>query len=133
MKIGELARRAAVNIETVRYYERFGLLPAPSRRASGYREYGEIDVKRLSFVTRAKALGFTLGEIQTLLQLSSRQGEDMAGMRETAMEKLADVEARIVELERMRGALKQLIAACPGHGALADCPILEALAGGSRS
>ena len=127
MKIGELARRAAVGIDTIRYYEREGLLPQAQRLPSGYRVYAEQDVRRLRFVRRAKALGFTLPEIRELLALSSRQ-DDMAGMKAAASAKLADVEAKMAELERIRAGLEALVAACPGHGALARCPILNALA-----
>jgi Zn(II)-responsive transcriptional regulator len=127
MKIGELARRAAVGIDTIRYYEREGLLPKAQRLPSGYRVYDQQDVRRLRFVRRAKALGFTLPEIRELLALSSRQ-DDMAGMKAAASAKLADVEAKMAELERIRAGLEALVAACPGHGALARCPILNALA-----
>jgi MerR family copper efflux transcriptional regulator len=128
MKIGELAQRAQVNIDTVRYYERQGLLPAPQRLASGYRLYERGDVARLRFVRRAKALGFTLVEIRELLALSSHREGDMAGMKAAATEKLIDVEAKLAELTRIRDGLKALVASCPGHGALEQCPILNALA-----
>lgn len=128
MKIGELARRADVNIDTVRYYERQGLLPTPPRLASGYRSYDPDDAARLRFVRRAKALGFTLGEIRDLLALSDHRNQDMSDLKASASEKLAEVEARIQELTRMRDGLRTLVDACPGHGALAECPILQALA-----
>ncbi len=127
MKIGQLAQRAEVNIDTVRYYEREGLLPKPERLSSGYRIYGEGDVKRLRFVRRAKALGFTLPEIRELLELSRSRDGDMAAMKSAALDKIADVKARIAELERMRIALEGLAESCPGHGALEQCPILNAL------
>ena len=127
MKIGEFAQRAGVAIDTVRYYERQGLLPQPLRRASGYRSYAEADVSRLRFVRRAKALGFTLGEIRDLLDLSGRRDNDMGGLKAAAAAKLADVEARIEELSRIRAGLHALVDACPGHGALQQCPILHAL------
>ena len=127
MKIGELARRAEVNIETVRYYERQSLLPAPQRMASGYRHYDSGDVARLRFVRRAKALGFTLIEIRDLLKLSDHRDDDMAELKAVAGEKLADVESKLNELTRIRDGLKTLVDACPGHGALAQCPILHAL------
>ncbi|MBS1939644.1 MAG: heavy metal-responsive transcriptional regulator [Bacteroidetes bacterium] len=129
MKIGELARRAAVPIDTVRYYERQGLLPAPPRMASGYRLYVPGDVARLNFIKRAKTLGFTLEEIQGLLSLSGRRDNDMAEMKAAASETLAKVEAKLAELTRMRDGLQVLVASCPGHGALDQCPILNALAG----
>jgi Hg(II)-responsive transcriptional regulator len=128
MKIGELAQRAGVSIDTVRYYERQGLLPAPERMASGYRRYDQDDVARLRFIRRAKALGFTLVEIQELLALSGRRGDDMGELKAAANEKLVDVEAKLAELMRIREGLRTLVASCPGHGALEQCPILNALA-----
>ena len=129
MQIGELARRAGVPIDTVRYYERQGILPVPMRQASGYRRYGDGDLARLQFVRRAKGLGFSLVEVRELLALSGRPAGDMAGLKAAASAKLADVERRIAELERIREGLQALTAACPGHGALARCPILAALSG----
>ncbi|MCY7355571.1 MAG: heavy metal-responsive transcriptional regulator [Lysobacter sp.] len=127
MKIGELARRAGVNIDTVRYYERQSLLPAPHRMALGYRHYDPGDVARLRFVRRAKVLGFTLIEIRDLLKLSDHRDDDMGELKAVAGEKLADVESKLVELTCIRDGLKTLVDACPGHGALAQCPILHAL------
>lgn len=128
MKIGELARRSEVGIDTVRYYEREGLLPKAQRLASGYRVYDENDVRRLRFVRRAKAIGFTLPEIRDLLALSSHRDNDMASMKAAATGKLADVKAKTAELNRIRDGLELLVASCPGHGALEQCPILNALA-----
>ena len=128
MQIGQLARRTHVPIDTIRYYESHGILPVPIRRDSGYRSYDDADVARLHFVRRAKALGFTLQEIRDLLELSSHREKDMAGMKTTAMEKLADVEEKLTELTRIRDGLKMLVDSCPGHGALEQCPILNALA-----
>jgi MerR family transcriptional regulator, copper efflux regulator len=128
MKIGELAQRVGVGIDTVRYYERQGLLPAPTRLASGYRNYARADVARLRFVRRAKALGFTLVEIRELLALSGRREDDMGGLKEAATAKLTDVETKLAELTRIRDGLRVLVASCPGHGALEQCPILNALA-----
>lgn len=129
MKIGELAREAGVAIDTVRYYERQQLLPAPQRTLSGYRRYTGEDVARLRFIRRAKALGFALEEIRELLELSGRREADMAGMRAAAIQKLADVDDKLAELQRVRSGLEALVASCPGHGALEHCPILDALAG----
>ena len=109
MKIGELAQKAEVNIDTVRYYERQGLLPEPQRLRSGYRQYQVGDVSRLRFVRRAKALGFTLQEIRDLLELSSHRERDMAGMKSAAMEKLVDVEAKLTELTRISDGVKVLV------------------------
>jgi MerR family transcriptional regulator, copper efflux regulator len=130
MTIGRLAKRAGVNIDTIRYYERNGLLPAPLRRASGYREYGAEDADRLRFIRRAKELGFTLVEIAELLSLTANRHADMRGVKRKAEERLEHVEFKIKELQRVRRGLNKLIAACPGHGELARCPIVTALAGG---
>ncbi|MHB1815913.1 MAG: MerR family DNA-binding protein [Steroidobacteraceae bacterium] len=125
--IGALARKAGVRIDTVRYYERSGLLAPKSRLPSGYRRYGLGELARLRFIRRAQALGFSLREIRELLALS--KGRDVARVKRTAQAKLADVEARIAALQRVREGLATLIAACPGHGDAADCPILQALGG----
>lgn len=127
MQIGQLAKRTHVPIDTIRYYESHGILPAPARRNSGYRSYGDADVARLHFLRRAKALGFTLREISELLQLSGRSGEDMAAVRASAAARLADVERKLDELTRIRDGLRQLVTACPGHGGVENCPILGAL------
>jgi MerR family copper efflux transcriptional regulator len=123
--IGQLAKRGGVGIDTVRYYERNGLLAPSTRLASGYRRYGDLELSRLRFIRRAQALGFTLREIKELLALSAQR--DVARVKRSAQTKLADVKARIVALERVRDGLAKLIAACPGHGRAADCPILKAL------
>ena len=123
--IGQLAKRGGVGIDTVRYYERNGLLAPRTRLASGYRRYGDLELARLRFIRRAQALGFTLREVKELLALSARR--DVGRVKRSAQAKLADVEARIAALERVREGLGKLIAACPGHGRAADCPILKAL------
>jgi len=125
--IGTLAKRAGVGIDTVRYYERSGLLSPQSRLASGYRRYGELEVARLRFIRRAQALGFTLRDVKELLTLSAQR--DVARVKRKSQAKLDDVLARIAALERVRDGLAELIDACPGHGRAADCPILNALGG----
>lgn len=127
MGIGTLAKHAGVRIDTVRYYERSGLLKPRARLSSGYRRYGTVELARLLFIRRAQALGFTLDEIRDLLDLSKRR--DVARVKRAAQQKLADVEQRIADLGRVREGLRSLIAACPGHGRAADCPILRALGG----
>lgn len=129
MNIGQLSRRTGVPIDTVRYYEKQQLLPPPTRSASGYRHYEADDVLRLTFIRRAKTLGFTLEEIRDLLALSRARDGDMAAVRAAAADKLADVEQRLAELARVRDGLRTLVDACPGHGALDQCPILSALGG----
>src|SRR3984893_10915990 len=123
--IGQLAKRGGVGIDTEGYYERNGLLAPRTRLASGYRRYGELELARLRFIRRAQALGFTLRRIKELLALSAQR--DVGRVKRSAQAKLVDVEARIAALERVREGLAKLIAACPGHGRAADCPILRAL------
>lgn len=127
MTIGRLAGRAGVGIDTIRYYERNGLLPPAERRPSGYREYREEDLARLRFIRRAKELGFSLAEISELLSLSASRTGDMRRVKRKAEARLEEVERRIDELRRVRRGLKKLIAACPGHGELEGCPIVAAL------
>ena len=133
MSIGEVARRAGIGVETVRFYEREGLLAEPQRRASGYRQYGEDAVDALRFIRRAKELGFTLKEISGLLNLRLDTTASRADVREQARAKVADIEARIADLQRMRGSLLKLIRKCHGEGPLTGCPILEALQGAHDS
>nr|WP_243040822.1 heavy metal-responsive transcriptional regulator [Dyella sedimenti] len=129
MTIGAVAKRVGVAIDTIRYYEREGLLPEPERRASGYRSYDEGAVRQLRFIRRAKDLGFTLEEIRDLLALSADRKRGVKAVRQRARDRLAAIDERIVELTRVRNGLEQLIEACPGHGAPEQCPILRALTG----
>jgi MerR family copper efflux transcriptional regulator len=128
LTIGTVAKRAGVPIDTIRYYEREGLLPVPLRRASGYRSYNESAIKRLRFIRRAKELGFTLEEIRDLLALSTDRRGGVRAVRKRAEQRLASIDARIAELMRIRNGLQQLIDICPGHGDPEHCPILRALA-----
>jgi MerR family transcriptional regulator, copper efflux regulator len=133
MTIGEVARRAGVAADTVRFYEHQGLLEEPARRPSGYREYDEGVVARLRFIQKAKDLGFTLKEVGELLALRSGTDSTCADVRRQAAAKLADVEAKLLELQRIRDALATLVASCRGSGPTSDCPILDALGeGGER-
>jgi Zn(II)-responsive transcriptional regulator len=125
LSIGQLAKQAGVAIDTVRYYERNALLAPAGRLASGYRRYGAIELKRLRFIRRAKALGFSLDDVRGLLTLSDER--DVAEVKRAAERKLGDIEQRIAELERIRAGLNSLITACPGHGRAEACPILNAL------
>ena len=123
--IGQLAKRAGVAVDTVRYSERTAMLPPAGRLESGYRRYGETELKRLRFIRRAKVLGFTLADIRELLSLSDER--NVAKVKLAAEAKLAEVEQRLAELERIRNGLRSLVAACPGHGRAEACPILNAL------
>ena len=125
--IGEVAKRAGIGIDTVRYYERSQLLPKPERRPSGYRQYDATDVQRLSFIRHAKELGFTLDEIRELLALSTDHERGVGGIKARAEARLADLDTRITEMQRIRDGLQHLIDDCPGHGKLERCPILGAL------
>lgn len=128
MKIGDFARRAGVNVQTVRYYERRGLLPEPPRRASGYREYDEAALERLHFILRAKELGFTLSEIGELLTLRLDPGTTAKEVKARAETKIADLDERIRDLERIRHALQHLAGRCEGgSGPVGDCPLLDEL------
>ncbi|MGH8212171.1 MAG: MerR family transcriptional regulator [Rhodanobacteraceae bacterium] len=129
MAIGAAAKRAGVGIDTIRYYEREGLLPPPRRRASGFRDYDLGAIDRLKFIRRAKALGFTLEDIRELLALSTDHERGVRNVKQRAVQRLAKLELRIQELQRMRRGLKHLIGACPGRGDPNACPILHALTG----
>jgi MerR family copper efflux transcriptional regulator len=123
--IGTLAKRAGVSIDTIRYYEKSGLLPPEARLPSGYRRYTAEQVSRLLFIRRAQELGFTLKDIRELLGLSKQR--DVAKVKRAAQKKLDEVEKRLIALTRVRDGLAMLVATCPGHGRAADCPILKAL------
>lgn len=127
LPIGAVARRTGVSIDTIRYYEREGLLPPPRRRASGYRDYDHGTVIRLTFIRRAKELGFPLDEIRELLALSTDHVHGVRGVKHRAESHLARLEVRMRELERIQRGLKRLVDACPGKGDPENCPILQAL------
>jgi MerR family mercuric resistance operon transcriptional regulator len=125
--IGKVARLAEVGVETVRFYERQGLIDKPPRRESGYRQYPEETVRRLRFIKRAKELGFTLKEIKELLSLRIEPETTCADVRRRAEAKIDDIEQRVRTLQRMKKALAKLTMACRGRGPVSQCPILEAL------
>ena len=127
LTIGKVARAAGVNVETVRYYQRSGLVPEPPRPAGGVRRYSGETVARLRFIKRAQELGFTLAEIRRLLALGDPQSCGRA--RALAAEKLALVRARIADLERMRAVLDGLVERCDATRGRVACPIIETLAG----
>jgi Hg(II)-responsive transcriptional regulator len=128
MTIGELAARLGVNVQTVRYYERRGLLVPAERRASGYRAYTEDAVDRLRFIRRAQELGFTLAEIGELLELRLDPGTTAADVKQRAVQKIDEIDAKLRDLERIRDALTHLAGRCRGgRGPTGDCPLLDAL------
>ncbi|MCI0622765.1 MAG: heavy metal-responsive transcriptional regulator [Acidobacteria bacterium] len=126
-KIGEVARHAAVNLQTIHFYERKGLLPRPPRTASNYRVYSGDAVQRVRFIKRAQELGFALRDIKELLSLRARPGTRCADVRQQAQAKLRNIDAKIATLQRMRRALTRLIGECEGRKPITACPILEAL------
>lgn len=127
MTRGEVADRAGVNRETVRYYEQRGLIPEPPRTDGDYRIYNESYVERIRFIKRAQELGFTLKETKELLTLRVDPDTDCGAVKQRAVAKLADVEAKIHDLKRIRDALASLASSCRGQGPTSDCPILEAM------
>lgn len=127
LTIGQLAGRAGVGVETVRFYEREGLLDEPARRESGYRQYTENVVHRLRFIRRAKELGFTLNEIKELLSLRLDPSTTCADVKSRAEAKIKDVDEKLRTLQRMKRALARLTKSCAGRGPISECPILDSL------
>lgn len=125
--IGELAQQAGVGVETIRFYERKGLIEQPRKPMGGFRAYPDNAVTRLNFIHEAQQLGFTLKEIHDLLTLRDIPGTDAAAVRGRATAKLAQLEDKILQLQRMRVTLQDLLSSCPGAGALDECPIVDAL------
>jgi Cu(I)-responsive transcriptional regulator len=124
---GELARRTDTKIETIRYYERIGLLPSPTRTSGNYRSYARPHLERLSFIRRGRNLGFSLDEIRELLRLSDDRSQPCAEVDRIARLHLAEVERKLADLAALRTELEQLISRCQ-HGTVAECQIIGALA-----
>jgi Hg(II)-responsive transcriptional regulator len=127
LSIGQVARRAGVGVETIRFCEREGELLEPPRRASGYRQYSEQVVNRIYFIKRAQRLGFSLKEITVLLLLGVDAQTSCEEVRQRTEAKIASVERKLVELQRMRQALLQVHSLCIGSGPTGHCPMLDAL------
>ena len=132
MNIGELARAAGTKPETIRYYERIGLLTAPPRTAGNYRDYSTEHVSRLAFTRRARELGFSIEQIRTLLDLADQKQRSCEAVDAIAREHLAEGKRKLADLAALRRELESLIGQCR-HGTIAECRILEALAPGSVS
>lgn len=130
LTIGQVAKEAGVGVETLRYYEREGLVKEPPRRASGYRQYSEDVVKRIHFIKRAQELGFSLKEIAELLALRVDPQTPSIEVKRRAEAKLVDIERKVEELLRMKRALQQITQLCTGQGPISECPILDVLEGG---
>ena len=127
LTIGQLAKKAQVNVETVRYYERRGLIPKPPRRNSGYRQYSQDIVARIEFIKRAKELGFSLKEILELLYLRVNPNTTCVDVKKRAEAKIVDAEEKIRALQSIKKALTKLVALCSGKGPTGECPIMEVL------
>lgn len=127
---GQVAKKARVNIETIRYYERRGLIDKPMRTESGYRSFPAEAVERIQFIKNAQELGFSLNEIKELLQLKVDPLTPSSEIRQRTVEKVKDIEAKIASLEKMKHSLLGLIGACDGEGTVAECPIIESLQNG---
>jgi len=127
LRIGEVAAGACVNIETVRYYERTGMLTAPPRTDSGYRQYDAEAIERIRFIKHAQALGFSLKEIRDLLELRVRHGAACGAVERKTRNKIALIDKKLRELTSLRRTLKRLVASCEARETTADCPVLETL------
>ena len=127
LSIGQVARRAEVGVETIRFYERQGLLEKPARKESGYRQYPPEVILRLRFIKRAKEVGFSLKEIKELLSFRLDSTATCEDVRSRAEAKIFDIEQKICALQRMKQALTDLMAACSGNAPVCECPILQAL------
>jgi Hg(II)-responsive transcriptional regulator len=123
----QVAQRAGVNAQTLRYYERRGLLPDPPRTSAGYRAYGPDAVRIVRFVKRAQELGFSLSEIEMLLHLADGGPESCDAARQLAEKKVVDLDAKIATLNAMRASLTRLIATCARPRRERDCPLLDSL------
>jgi MerR family transcriptional regulator, mercuric resistance operon regulatory protein len=132
VRTGQLARQSGVNVQTLRYYERRGLLQTPPRLPSGYREYAPDAVGVVRFVKRAQELGFSLDEVESLLNLAGGGPANCDKARGLASEKLAELEGKIVSLRAMQGSLRRLVATCEKPRHQRECPLLDALAEGAE-
>jgi MerR family mercuric resistance operon transcriptional regulator len=126
-RIGALSRQSGVNVETIRYYERAGLLPKPPRTAGGYRSYGPAEARRLSFIRRTRALGFSLAEVKRLLALADQRSRSCRSVHALAVEHLTEIHAKMADLRRMAKVLSAMIEQC-AEGTMPGCPLLDVLA-----
>lgn len=124
--IGDLARVTATKVETIRYYEKIGLLPSPLRSAGNYRVYNQSHLERLSFIRRGRDLGFSLDEVRTLLALADDRKRSCADVDRIARAHLTEVERKLADLNTLRSELKQIISQCR-HGTIDECRIIGAL------
>jgi len=127
LNIGQAAKKGGVSVETLRYYEREGLVPSPERDANGYRRYQSDAVRHIRFIKRAQHVGFTLKDIRELLSLRTDPGASCRDVRARASGKVREMEEKIAVLEGMRSVLSDWVRECSGDGPVAECPILDAL------
>ena len=127
LRIGEVARQAGVNVQTLRYYERRRLLETPKRTASGYRAYRAETVRLIRFIKRAQELGFTLNEVKDLIGLRDAKGRKGSAVRDLAAARMMDIDRKLAQLRAMHSALRGLVESCACRGDGLACPIIEAL------
>jgi len=127
MRTGEVARQTGVNIQTLRYYERRGLLPEPPRRDSGYRLYDDGAVRLVHFIKRAQSLGFSLNEVESLLELAAGGPESCDAALRVARQRIAELDSRIADLRAMRASLRNLMATCERPREERECPLVHSL------
>ncbi len=129
---GKAAEMAGVNKETLRFYEKNGLLNPPPRTAAGYRLYSEKDIDRVKFIKNAQSLGFSLVEIKALLRIADGEMTSPEEVREVAKQKLATIDEQILQLEKLRSVLSGLVQKCESEGSICNCPIIESLSVGGK-
>lgn len=125
VKIGQIAKQAGVHVETIRFYERKGLINQPPRRTGGYREYPQETIIRIRFIKRAKKLGFSLPDIAELLSLKANPQATCADVKKRTEDKISAIHERLADLQKIKKVLEELVTACKGYGPLNMCPILE--------
>ncbi len=126
LQIGALSKRTGCNIETIRYYERIGLLPSPARTGGGYRQYDLEHLKRVHFIRRAREIGFGLDEVRLLLKLADDRIRSCNRARNMASEHLTEIKSKIAHLKRIQAVLQEMVARCD-DGTVPECPIIDAL------
>ncbi|NOR64510.1 MAG: MerR family transcriptional regulator [Candidatus Scalindua sp.] len=127
MRIGKVAKQVGITVEAIRFYEKKGLIEPPTRNESGYRDYPEYVVQLVSFIKRAKELGFSLKEIKNLMSLRYTPGTTCSEIKSQTIEKIANIDRKVKDLLKIKGALAELVSGCPGQGPLNHCTIMEAL------
>lgn len=127
MRIGKVAKQVGITVEAIRFYEKKGLIEPPERNESGYREYPEDAVHLVSFIKKAKELGFSLKEIKELMSLRYKPGTTCGEVKEQTEQKIVDIDRKVEDLLRIKSALTELVSICPGQGPLKHCTIMEAL------